>query len=199
MSVFDDIYRTNGWNGTDSRSGPGSGAPATRAVAAAIADLIAEVRAESVLDVGCGDGYWFPDVGGFYVGLDASTEAIALARARHPDRTYVSGDVRDPTFASLAFDLVVCRDLIQHLPLADGVDLLAGLRHVARGGLLLVSTYVGGDNVDVAVGDTYAPDLCAPPFDMPEPDRLIFDGYHYHDHDTDEVRDPRKFLALWVS
>lgn len=186
--VFDRIYRKNLWNGVDSRSGPGSGTAATRRIVPELLALIDEFDVRSVLDVGCGDGFWMPDLPG-YVGCDRSAVAIRLARRNHRDRTYVVG------LPMQRFDLVICRDALQHLPLEDGVNLIGAIR--ANGPrLLLASTYLPGWNVDVALGDFYSPDLTAEPFHLPEPDRLIFDGYHYHE--SDELRDPGKHLGLWI-
>lgn len=184
---FDAIYRMNEWNGVESRSGPGSGAAATRLVIPAIEALVAELGIETVLDVGCGDGYWMPDLPG-YVGFDWSREAIRRARKRHPGRTYTT------SLPWSAFDLVIVRDVIQHLPRLEALTLLDG---IARTGStwLLASTYTGGENIEVAYGGAYEPDLSVPPFELGDPERLIFDGYQYHD--TTEPRDPRKHLGLW--
>jgi hypothetical protein len=91
--------------------------------------------------------------------------------------------------------LVIVRDVVQHLPLREGVLLLRKAAGIGR--WLLASTYVGGVNEDISVGDCYAPDLTARPFGLHAPDRMIFDGHHYHQHDTDQVRDARKHLGLW--
>lgn len=192
--VFSRIYATNAWNGVESRSGPGSGAAATRRLAADIVALVDELGVRSVLDAACGDGYWMPDLPG-YTGIDVAPEAIAIARRRHPERRYLVGSlamVRLPRA-----DLVILRDALQHLSLRDG---MAALAAVVESGprWLLASTYVGADNEDIPTGECYAPNLEAPPFSLGHPVRLIFDGYHYHDHDTDQVRDPRKHLGLWA-
>jgi SAM-dependent methyltransferase len=189
--VFERIYRENLWNGTESLSGPGSGDAATRTVADAIVALVTDLRIRSVLDVGCGDGYWMPDLPG-YVGLDVSHRAIHVARRRHPDRYYAV----DRGGGWPMVDLVIMRDVMQHVSLKDGYRMLRHACNVGR--YVLASTYVGGRNVDITPGiDAYSPDLMAAPFDMPQPDRLIFDGHYYHEHDTEQVRDRRKFLGLW--
>lgn len=190
--TFDAIYRDNRWNGVESMSGPGSGAAATNRVRSALVELAAELRVESVLDVGCGDGWWMPDLPG-YVGVDVSEEAIAAARRNHPERLYLAGTLHDG-WGLPAFDLVIVRDALQHLPWQDGLDLLRAIR-ATRSRFLLASTYLGGLNVPIEPGDCYDVNLTAPPFDMPEPIRLIFDGYSYHE--TEEVRDVRKHLGLW--
>jgi hypothetical protein len=91
-------------------------------------------------------------------------------------------------------DLILLRDMQQHLPLRDAVAVLDAIRR-SGSRWLLASTYVGGRNVRVAAGGFYEPDLEAPPFDMPPAARLYHDGYSY---DGDEsLRDARKMLALW--
>ena len=189
MTVFDEIYRTNAWNGIETRSGPGSGMIATRRVAEDIVALVAELGVKSVLDYGCGEGLWMPDLPG-YVGIDVSWAAIARAQAFHPDRTYY---VDDRQYLP-RLELVIIRDVIQHLPSVMALGLLT--RAVLSGARwLLASTYQGGENVEIMEGEAYSPDLMAEPFNLWKPERLIFDGYHYHE--TEEARDPRKFLGLW--
>lgn len=196
MSVFSDIYRKNLWNGIESLSGPGSGTAATRDVAQAITQIVAELDIRSVLDYGCGDGFWMPDLPG-YVGFDPTPEAVERARFLHPDREYHS----DPGYGVTGtYDLVIVRDVIQHLDLASACALLHRLRsgdYGIRVRFMLASHYVGTVNRDIRPGDAYSPNLTAPPFNMPEPEYLIPDGAYYHEHETGQVRDPQKFLALW--
>jgi SAM-dependent methyltransferase len=187
MTVFEAIYRENAWNGVESRSGPGSGPAATARLVPELLGLVAELDIRSVLDVGCGDGFWMPDLPGYF-GFEPTREAVKLARRNHPGRRYGS------VLPSKPFDLVIVRDVIQHLSLRGGIDLLAAI-HATRSRWLLASTYVGGENFDIVAGDCYWPDLEADPFLMGTPERRIFDGYGYAD--PDEIRDPRKHLGLW--
>jgi len=189
--TFSEIYRTNAWDGIESLSGPGSGPAATHELRELLPRLVDDLSIRTVIDVACGDGYWMPELPG-YVGIDVAPEAIKRARKLHPTRAYVVGDVA--TMSLPRNDLVIVRDVIQHLSFADGLALLSSiLRSQPR--YLLASTYQGGANTDIQTGDAYCPDLTAPPFSLPRPERMIFDGYHYHE--TDELRDPRKHLGLW--
>lgn len=191
MSVFADIYRTNAWNGVESLSGPGSGDAATRHVAPAIAELVDYLGVRSVLDAACGDGHWMPDLPG-YIGIDVARPAIKRARARHPDRTYLVGDIA--TMDLPVCELVIVRDAIQHLSLRDGMAVLSRL--MASGATwLLASTYIGSENEDIETGHFYSPNLWAEPFNLGGCTQTIFDGYGYDD--PDEVRDDRKLLGLW--
>lgn len=191
MSVFSDIYRGNRWNGQESLSGPGSGDAATEAVRPQIQQLVAELDIMSVLDYGCGDGYWMPYLPG-YVGYDPTPEAINRARQLHPDRQYTCY----PIPISARFDLVICRDVIQHLSYDSALKALDDIWNV-RPKYLLASTYRGTQNFDIPDGGAYSPNLQDQPFGFPEPMRWIFDGYYYHQHDTGQVRDSQKYLALW--
>lgn len=202
-NVFSEIYQRNIWRGIpgQSRSGPGSGTAATQTVAKAIAELVDRHGFRSVLDFACGDGWWMPDLPG-YVGVDVAPEAIEQARKLHPDRVYVVQDVR--TLDTLrGFDLVIVRDVIQHVSLDDGLDIL----HVARcsAEYILASSYdipqhernTGCSVAQARRGWAYANDLTAAPFIMGEPIERIPDGWAYHERGG--IRDPRKYLGLWAA
>lgn len=193
MTVFSKIYRLNGWNGTETRSGPGSNKAPTAPVAKALSSLIHELGITSVIDAACGEGYWQPALPG-YLGLDVAPEAIEAARQFHPDREYRVWDVRKGCPRA---DLVICRDALQHLSLKDGVAVLNAIRESGSRWMLL-STYIGGRNGNGPSGKYvyFEPDLEMPPYNLPNPFRLIRDGYAYSDAET--IRDPRKMLGLWA-
>lgn len=201
-AVFSRIYRGNLWRGTESRSGPGSGYAATRNVAAWLASLLEEYRVRSLVNIGCGDDLWVPPVSA-YLGVDVAPEAVTRARRFHPERRYEVRDAVDDGLPDGEWDAVLIRDVLQHLPLEDGLRLLSNVR-AAGVRLLIASTYTGTSeryprdlaNVDIRVGDAYSPVLTAPPFDLPEPTSWTPDGFDYRDGET--VRDPAKRLALWV-
>jgi len=189
---FDAVYREGAWNGTETRSGPGSGGAATEVLRLQLVALAEELGAQSVLDVGCGEAYWQPELPG-YLGLDVSAEAIVAARRRHPDRAFAVWDPAEPLPEQ--YDLVICRDALQHLSLSDGGQLIGAiLSSGAR--WLLASTYRGGMNREIVSGaDAYAPDLTAPPCSLPEPARYLPDGYDYAEPGL--IRDRTKLLGLW--
>ncbi len=68
---------------------------------------------ESVLDVGCGDGFLTNALPGHLrvVGVDISLPAL-----RHLQRPAVGGSVPALPFADRSFDLVVINDVLEHLP-----------------------------------------------------------------------------------
>lgn len=120
-----------------------------RQIAARLLDsVLRNGRPVRVLDAGCGTGgmlAWFQDrVGAERVtGIDISEHALRFCRDRRLDRLTQASITRLP-FPSGSFDVVVCLDVIQHLP-RDGSDVVA-LRECYRvlspGGLLYLRTNV---------------------------------------------------------
>lgn len=191
--TFSRIYETNGWNGIESLSGPGSSEAATRIIREQISELAKELGVRTTLDLACGDGYWMPDLPG-YLGVDIAPEAIKIASKLHPDRWYMVGDIRRGDWHPR--DLVIVRDVIQHMSLQDGLDTLYAIR-ATRSRWLLMSTFTDGQNTNIETGvDAYRPDMTAPPFNLGQPQRLIFDGYDYGTGTA--ARDPGQHLGLWL-
>jgi SAM-dependent methyltransferase len=99
------------------------------------------LRARTVLDIGCGNGYYlhqlaarFPDKA--YTGIDISPELIAVAEREvlAPNITVERGD---PVSHGGTYDFVVMRLLLQHLDdVPDVLDRVAQL--VAPGGSALI-------------------------------------------------------------
>jgi SAM-dependent methyltransferase len=74
-----------------------------------------------VLDAGCGEGHvtaWLADAlpESDITGVDGRTEALAAFRARNPALHAVEGDITAMPFRDAAFELVVCTEVLEHLP-----------------------------------------------------------------------------------
>lgn len=96
-------------------------------------------RPLEILDLGCGPGgniLFLADFGSV-VGVDASEEALALARARGGFRNLVRSDAARLPFRDGSFDVVAALDVIEHLD--DDASALAEVCRVLRprGTLLL--------------------------------------------------------------
>jgi len=97
-----------------------------------------------VLDAGCGTGaglMWEQDVLGsrLVIGMDLSWHALTFCQS-HVGGALLQGSVLELPFRPSSFDLIVCQDVLQHLP-TDGADarVIAAFYQILRpGGLLLV-------------------------------------------------------------
>jgi SAM-dependent methyltransferase len=110
-----------------------------RRVLRAELDRLALPARARLLDAGCGSGRTLDDLAGRgqVSGVDASPEAVALAR-RRGHRDVRVADVASLPFADATFDLVTCLDVIEHTP--DDRATLAELRRVTRPSGVLVVT-----------------------------------------------------------
>ncbi|MFQ6015953.1 MAG: class I SAM-dependent methyltransferase [Anaerolineae bacterium] len=98
-----------------------------------IDNLIKEVKVSRVLDAGCGEGFVIRDLqernrGVTFEGIDFAPSAIALAKRLHPHTTFHIGDIRHLPFSAGAFDLILCLEVLEHLP--DPDQALVELRRV---------------------------------------------------------------------
>ncbi len=193
--MFDAIYRANTWGDPESASGLGS----TRARATAfLADLLAVVSSlgvSSLLDAPCGDFNWaapLSDSVDSYIGVDIVPSLIKTNQRRHsaPHRRFLCKDIiRDPLPRA---DLVLCRDALVHLTLADALSTIESFRR-SGAEYLLATTFVGDrQNQDVATGEWRPLNLERPPFFFPAPLALVDERCHHSDGVYADKR-----LGLW--
>jgi len=71
---------------------------------------------KSVLDVGCGSGFFFEFINpNKYTGLDYSMPMLSLFRRKH-NIPLIRGSVYNLPFRKNMFDVVICIDVLSHLP-----------------------------------------------------------------------------------
>ena len=70
-----------------------------------------------ILDLGCGHGWFTERLANFgdVHGIDLSQEAIAAAKARRPDITYLAGNIYEAPLPANHFDIVVSQEVIAHV------------------------------------------------------------------------------------
>lgn len=93
-----------------------------------------------VLEIGCAKGYLlveFAKLGADVRGLDASAYAVAKAHPDIRDRIAV-GDAAALPYDDAAFDLVVAKEVLPHVPAARLDGALAEIARVTRGAAFLV-------------------------------------------------------------
>jgi hypothetical protein len=172
------LHRLGVYHHPESFSGAASTHDETRRLRDALPALIRSEGVRRLLDVPCGDFHWMStlELGVDYTGVDVVPELVERNRRLYerPGRRFLCLDAtRD---ALPAADLVLCRDLLIHLSLAD-IDAL--LRNFVKSGArrLLTSHFADRtENVDVLSGDFHTVNLCHAPFHLPPPRLVILEG-----------------------
>lgn len=115
-----------------------AGAPA--GIAATLLSMARTVRAQRVLEVGCGTGHWLevlrsavPQV----YGLDRSSGMLRQARARRADFHLIYGEANQLPCRAASFELIACVNALHHF--ADpGAFVRESLTLLRPGGALVV-------------------------------------------------------------
>merc|ERR1711920_870159 len=125
-------------------------------------EVIQQYKVRTMQDVPCGDANWQMsswevDSLQLYVGLDVAKSAIELDSRRyahHSNKVFAAWDFATCALPKIiasgssdekAFDLVHVRDVIQHMPVKNGI---AALCNVVRSGIRLFvgTTFPAGNN-----------------------------------------------------
>lgn len=82
--------------------------------------LAKPLKAESILDAGCGEGFTMEKfykngVGKKIEGIEYAKDAIAFGKKLFPDLTFTQGSVYELPHKSNSFDLVICTEVLEHL------------------------------------------------------------------------------------
>ena len=116
----------------------------------AVLEWLAPQPGERILDLGCGDGVLTEKLvaaGALVVGVDASAEQVAAARARGLDARIMDGE--SLTF-DREFDAVFSNAALHWMRNPDAA--IAGVRRALRPGGRFVGEFGGRDNVATIVG-----------------------------------------------
>lgn len=169
-NVFNTIYKTNAWA---SGSGPGSDEILCADYVAFLQGFFKQRGIKSIVDCGCGDWQFSKNIdfsGISYKGFDVADFVIKRNAARYK-RDNVNFFLYNGDFSALpSADLIICKDVLQHLPNAKIQEFINNLRKF-RFALITndISGYYTQDstNIDIIVGDYRALDLRQEPFNLP--------------------------------
>lgn len=156
--TFTDIYKTNGWKGSDSISGRGSSLEQTEEVRKIIPYVIEILGAKSMLDIPCGDMYWMARVkfpqDFHYIGADVVNDLV-LKGDKMRGKVFVAEFAQlDITKDGLpSVDIVFVRDLFGHL---SNQEVKMALKNIKKSGAkyLLATTFPNTtETTDIKTGD----------------------------------------------
>ncbi|MBX9873511.1 MAG: class I SAM-dependent methyltransferase, partial [Beijerinckiaceae bacterium] len=187
-AAFSEIYAEGRW-------GPGSGIGSlpdnARPYAALLQAFLRDNAIRSVVDVGCGDWQFsrLIDWSGIdYRGFDVVPAVIEANRAAFGGAT-VRFDLLDDLGALPAADLVLCKDVLQHLPLEDVAAYLelftTQFRHALVTNDIEPADWV---NAQISHGGGRAIRLDLPPFSVDAPVVLRWEMTHGEERWVKETR-----------
>lgn len=177
--TFRRIFRENKWGSTETVSGCGSTISQTQQLRMLLPRLLADLRVQSLLDVGCGDLHWVRhvvfDERLHYVGADVVETLIERNQERFGSELvrFVRLDVLTDSIPCA--DLILCRDCLVHLPNAE---VLRALKSLCRSSSqwLLTTTFPGRRaSADISLGKWRPLNLEAAPFCLPPPAVLLIE------------------------
>ena len=184
--LFKKIYDTNGWQGTVSRSGPGSTIVKTTSLRTSLPILLKELNATVLVDAPCGDFYWMKAVNlshlDQYIGIDIVPSMIAsnAQQFANAKRQFACKDIVTDLLPKA--DVILCRDCLQHLTFES---IFATIKNFKDSGstYLLVSNHpevtsnrdFGKNNLNHPLR-TRLINLTLPPFNFPQPVTTIDEG-----------------------
>jgi len=175
-NTFRKIYESNHWSGSKTASGIGSDDDQTREISVQIPKLISDRGIQHLLDVPCGDFYWFSKLDislESYTGGDILPEIVKKNNDLYKNkrRKFLKIDIlKDPLPEA---DILLCRDCLVHLSLNDIFTAIQNIKNSSVG-YLLTTTFTGCEhNEDITTGDWRIINLELAPFNFPGPLQLI--------------------------
>lgn len=137
IDAFSRIYEEKIW-GEEPRSGDGSRPEAAQPYVKYLSTLISKYQINSILDIGHGDWEMWPRnffLNVSYLGVDVATGLSDEMKAKHGRENINFMHVDAVTDLPKGFDLVMCKDVVQHLPASDCITML---RELAATPLILI-------------------------------------------------------------
>jgi SAM-dependent methyltransferase len=139
--------------------------------------LLKELRATSLLDIGCGDFTWMQELElpCRYIGADIVPALIAEHRQRFagPSREFIVLDACEEPLP--AADIVLCREVLFHLCFADMCKLVDHVRASGARYLLATTNPNVAVNVDIPTGEHSDRNLAIAPLKLGKPERALAD------------------------
>lgn len=193
--IFTDIYAKNKWRDKESISGPGSTLAETEQLRAALGSLFREMNIKTIIDLPCGDFNWFRMIDypfESYTGCDIVEPLIVANNEKYGTdkrKFLVKNCLIDPLGKA---DMLFCRDMLLHFCFEDIFRFLDNFQR-SEIQWLLISNGIGLANKDIPTGQSRLINLTAPPFDLPEPRKIIMEHSKLGEGRFRDVR----CMALW--
>jgi len=190
QDVFTTIHRENAWHDQESVSGSGSSLRETQHLIQELPELLRFCSARSILDAPCGDLNWIKRVdlrGIHYWGVDIVPELL-VSRETNDGKSHELRDWSRQPNAPESIVLSHKNILTDKLPIADVIFVRdcfvhfpnalvkRAIRNIQQQGFkwLATTTFTcREENENIKLGEWRPLNLCAPPFNFPEPSYVL--------------------------
>lgn len=175
--VFQQIYHTNSWKGSESVSGPGSSLKVTELLREQLPTLFKQLNIKTLVDSPCGDVNWFVrmehqlDV---YMGFDIVPEIIAQNNEKmqaHLNYFFKTGNIIKDVLPRA--DAIFCRDCLVHMPFKEIFCSIANFKKSGSKYLIMTTFPEKERQVDSRMGGWRPLNFQIAPFNFPPPIYLI--------------------------
>jgi len=193
---FTRIFKTNGFEGDESISGPGSNLIQTERLVRFLPELFRDLHIKRFLDAPCGDFHWMSKVNldqVNYLGLDIVKELVDQNRKNYESESidFQACDIINENLPNA--ELLLCRDCLVHLSFDNIMKFVSNFKSSSCEYLLTTTFPTRTTNIDIKEGVGWRPlNLEISPIRFPEPILLFNEGCTENDgtyHD--------KSLGLW--
>lgn len=175
-TIFAPLFGADQKNNSKSSSGDGSDLIQTAHIRERIPQLIKQLNIKSFLDAPCGDFFWMKtvDLGvERYIGVDVIQKIILKNREVYENEInqFIHLDLLEGPIPQA--DLILCRDCLVHCSFTDIATIIDQFKK-SESKYLLTTSFPGRlQNKCIRTGDWFPINLCAPPFNFPEPLLII--------------------------
>ena len=163
--IFTEIYESNSWTSSESRSGLGSELISTETIRKELPEVFKKFNIKSVLDIPCGDFNWMNNVDlkeVHYIGADIVENMIEDNKNNFKDYEFKVLDITEDDLPEV--DLIFARDILGHF---DYENIEKTIKNILRSGskYLLTTSFTKWEyNVDIKNGDWRPINLMLKPF-----------------------------------
>lgn len=209
--VFEDFYRNAGFYGevksdVESLSGRGSNMHYTENLRNAIKETVKKYEIKKIVDLGCGDFYWMRElikelyeIGvEEYVGIDVAESVIGKNAEKYSQESDPKVSFKSKNIAANGVhgkieraDLIICRDVLGHLPVEMGMQAIENMKR-SKSTYLLSTTFTGEHrHGSIEIGGWQVVQLDKEPYSLGTPIEMFQET-----HD-DNVLASQKHVGVW--
>ncbi|HEY6216195.1 MAG TPA: class I SAM-dependent methyltransferase [Pyrinomonadaceae bacterium] len=150
----------------------------TKVITSRLPVLLQELNADSLIDAACGDFNWmrYVDLGSIkYTGVDIVPALVVRNRQLYQtdQRTFAVQDITKDRLPNA--DVILCRDCLIHLSFKSIKAAISNFKKTSATHLLCTTHSTVTENTDCADGSWRNINLLLPPFNFPQPVKLLIE------------------------